>query len=356
MTSSLALALLLAAPAAHPNSISSSRVEIEGALVRHELLLDPLSILEVLPGIDADGDGRIGEGELERSAAQIAEYVGRHYRFFLVAPERRELERRLEGVELAPAPVPAPPSAAPWVRMRSRLDAGRSPSALEIEVRLFFLTSPDHRDFCTLVWDGLLAATALFSEFEPRRAFARAELPFVSPAGRILSGARAFGRVQIAFLLALLLAAKSRRAALRWVLFFTLARWLGYGLGIAELVRPPERFAELCASLSGAFVGATLLLRREERGLGLEASAFGVVHGLALAALARADTERLLRPLRAELLFALGLEAAQLVLLLVLGSLAIALRRRPRPGLRRALALALVLVGLQAFLASAGWL
>ena len=78
---SLALAVSIGAAGArapHPNSISSSRIEVSGARIRHELLLDPLAIFEVLPAADGDGDVRLDAAELAHARGPIGEYVARH--------------------------------------------------------------------------------------------------------------------------------------------------------------------------------------------------------------------------------------------------------------------------------------
>lgn len=361
-----ALALAAALAALHPNSLSSSTLVVEGARVRHELVVQPTGLIEVLPGIDRDGDGTLDADELEARREDVFEYVARHHLLRAGAEGAAPLERRLERLALAPPPFPAPPGTADWVRIDSSCDAPAPIELLAVESRLFFLTSPDHRDFCSVRWDGVEAFEATFSEFEPTRVFRRSEVEFVSSLGWIARGLREmlFGLEHAAFLAVLLAGARSARGAVRALGTFGLAWLAGYALELAALDPFPPRFVSLSVALSSAFLASQILLRRERASESqraaperlLEAAVFGAVHGFDLARAARVATSALEPALGSEVAFGCGGALGQLVALATALLLGRALRGRTLELARRAVALLALAFGLFAFASRAGWI
>ena len=93
MTIALIAALALLA---HPNSFSRTHLVVD----RHEVLATMecrvLSLLEVVPELDADGDGAVTERELERRRDEVFAYALAHYRL------RAGTDRELRGGESLP--------------------------------------------------------------------------------------------------------------------------------------------------------------------------------------------------------------------------------------------------------------
>ena len=67
--------LAVAALALHPNSLSSTRIEVHGPRIDVIVRCQTESLLEVIDGLDANGDGMVEALELEESADAIIAYV-----------------------------------------------------------------------------------------------------------------------------------------------------------------------------------------------------------------------------------------------------------------------------------------
>jgi len=133
--------------AAHPNSVSSSRVLVDGGEVRLELRCQAATLLEALP-LDRDGDGRLSADELERGLPELERAVLEGYR--LSAPADAESWIRLEG-KLVDARVVAPGE---HVDFLCRFASRKGIEALKIEFSLFGESNPWHRDQAQIVWNG----------------------------------------------------------------------------------------------------------------------------------------------------------------------------------------------------------
>lgn len=328
----LALAL---SGAPHPDSLSSSELVIRGRDAELTLRCQVLSLLEVVEGLDADGDGALGAAELAARRADVLGYVAGHYRL------RTGSERDLSGgselaatglsAELAGADASDPRGE---VDVRVRYAAPQEIRDLLIEMRLFLETSPQHFDVATLVWpDGtrethVLRASSPIVRSDPtgRGAFAA----FLALGFRHILG----GWDHIAFLVGLLLASWRLRSLLWVVTAFTLAHSVTLALAALDVVDVGRfsGFVEALIALSIAYVAAeTLVLPSEQRARWPEAFAFGLVHGLGFAAFLGdallAERSKLV-PLCA---FNLGVEAGQVVIVTALaGALALLPRRGSR--------------------------
>jgi len=100
-------ALLLALPAAlaaHPNSLSGSTIAVEGARIGHEITMQGLSLIEVVPQADANGDGRLDAAELAAARAEVVDYLDRNYRLWADADRSTPLAREVLSVELVEGP------------------------------------------------------------------------------------------------------------------------------------------------------------------------------------------------------------------------------------------------------------
>jgi hypothetical protein len=326
LTILLALAL---SGAPHPDSLSSSELAVRGREAELTLRCQVLSLLEVIEGLDADGDGSVGEAELAARQGDVLDYVARHYRLRTGTARDRSGGSALAASGISAARVDAGPDADSGYRLgavdvRVRYAAPVEITDLVIEMRLFLETSPDHIDVTTLIWpDGTRETHVL-----------RAARPLVrtDPTGR--GAFAAFLRLgfehilggwdHIAFLVALLLASRRLLSLLGVVTAFTLAHSVTLALAALEVVDTGRfgGFVEAVIALSIVYVAAeTLLLPRQTRARWPEAFAFGLVHGLGFAGFLGdallAERSRLV-PLAA---FNLGVEAGQVLIVAVLAIL-----------------------------------
>jgi hypothetical protein len=299
----LAAAALLAAAAPasrpHPNSSSSSTVVVEPGRVRVVLVCQTRSLAEALP-VDGNADLSLSPAELMAGREAIAEYALGHYRLLVESggdPARgRALEGRLTDLSAALDDDPFRPEELVTLELlfphpRDAAD-GRFDELL-IEVSLFERENPFHFDACTLRFGPAEPQTFLFG-IDGRAWWVEST---AARRPRVLSsffrlGAEhiATGYDHLAFLLALLLAAR----------------------GVRSLV-------ELSIAMSIAYVGALNLLLRTPSARWGEAFAFGLVHGLGVAGFVGQALAAEPLVLSALFGFNLGVEAGQLAVVIALG-------------------------------------
>lgn len=313
----------------HPDSLSSSTLVVRGREAELTLRCQVLSLLEVVEGLDADGDGRVEAEELGSREAEVLAYVDEHYRLRTGSDRDLEGGDRLVARGLSAELVDAPGNSVAGYRLgavdvRLVYTAPAEIRDLLIEMRLFLETSPGHIDVTTLVWpDGteethVLRASSPVVRSDPtgRGAFTA----FLALGFRHILG----GWDHIAFLVALLLASKRLRSLLWVVTAFTLAHSVTLALaalGVLDVGRFGG-FIEAMIALSIAYVAAeTLLLPGQRRARWPEAFVFGLVHGLGFAGFLgdalMAERSKLV-PLAA---FNLGVELGQVLIVALLAGL-----------------------------------
>lgn len=322
----LASAALAAAP--HPDSSSSSTVSVEPGRVRVELVCQTRSLAEALP-VDANADLSLDAAELAAGRAAIEDYALAHYRVLVGSggdPERgRALEGRLTGLSAALDDDPFVPEERVTLELLfphpDDPQGGRFDELL-IGVSLFERENPFHFDACTLRWGEAEPQSFLFG--------IDGEAWWVESAGarrpRVLSsffrlGVEhiATGYDHLAFLLALLLAARGVRSLVGVVTAFTAAHSLTLAAAALGWVRVPGSLVELSIAMSIAYVGALNLLLRTPSARWGEAFAFGLVHGLGFAGFVGEALASEPLVLSALLGFNLGVEAGQLAVVAALG-------------------------------------
>lgn len=328
------LPALILALASHPDSISSTRIEVEGRHARLALRSEERTFLEAAP-VDRDGDGRLSAAELRAGAWTLADCVREHYR----------VEALFEGA--APAPCPLDFVGLHGVENGSGLLAGKRALELDwtfelpadcqgLRVRsdLFVETNPLHRDQCEIVWNGAEPALRLLWSEDPEWSF----LPAAARPGVV----RQFlglgiehilgGYDHLAFLLALVVASRALSSLLWVVSSFTLAHSLSLGCAAQGWVVPPARAVEVVIALSIVFVALRNLFEREPRRLWPEAFGFGLVHGLGFAGALAETLAAQPQKLRALFGFNLGVELGQLAVVCVAVLLLALLRRTAHAG------------------------
>lgn len=295
--------------AAHPNSVSSSRIVVDGGAVRLELRCQAATLLEASP-LDRDGDGRLSADELAAGLPELERRIHEGYR--LSAAGGGGAWRPLEG-KLVEAHLVAPGE---HVDFLCRFESGEDVEALKVEFSLFHESNPWHRDQAQIVWNGATPRTRLLWVEDPTwvsRASASEGGTFFQYVGmgfeHILSGYD-----HIAFLVALVVAARRLRALLGVVTAFTVAHSVTLALASLDVVRLPAGPVEALIALSIAWVGLRTAIDPRPRRLWPEAFGFGLVHGLGFARILAESLATEAQKLGGLVGFNLGIEVGQLAI------------------------------------------
>lgn len=331
--------LLLVATAAlagpHDDSVSFSRVEVEATTLTVELRVQALSVVEVLPWMDSDGDQLLSEAELASRPAELGGYVLEHYRL------------HGDGLALRPEAFPVavhdPAAIVPgtWAVLTWSVPLEAAPRELVLEVDLFLEGSPGHLEFTEVCYRGVDLPAATLGPGGGRWSY-------VAPtrweaASRSLAGLRGRSFLQALLLLAAALACAGPRplalagAGLGGVALGLV--WVRFGAPL-----PPARPLELAAILGAAYVAADLALLPRRRAPWVEAWTFGLLLGMAHG---REAAQRLASELHAgwRVLVEVGTTGTVALLLAAL------VARTVQGGARRGVAGALALLGLVLFAA-----
>ena len=157
----------------HPNSRSISRLVVDGPRIQLDLRCQVASVLEV---VDADRnlDLWLSDEELTASRDEIAAYLLDHFVLRTDSGGAPDGGRRLEGSLLAMVIQEEVGGLIPeqWVVSTFTFEDEREVSDLLVEMTLFLLTSPDHRDVSQLVWHGEALPATVFFMGDFRRRFA----------------------------------------------------------------------------------------------------------------------------------------------------------------------------------------
>jgi hypothetical protein len=327
-----ALALAFAA-AAHPQSQSTSRITVAGASVRLELRCQAAALIEALGG-DLDRDGALSGSELEQARASIGSYVAQRYRLLALGAEQGTAPIELALADLGPVAAAEAPLGEPWIQVELAGTAPEASRGLRAEIALFREENPLHLDTATVLWADEAPRVFVAGPEAPGWTFEPAAVRRAGVLATFLrEGARHIlqGADHLAFLLALLLAARTLAGVAATVTAFTAAHSVTLALAALDVVRVPSRPVELAIALSIAYVALENLLAPRSSSRWVEAFAFGLVHGLGFAGFL--GQALIAEPLRLAALvgFNLGVELGQLA---VVVPLALALRFLPgaRPG------------------------
>lgn len=323
--------LLAAALGLHPNSLSTSRVLVEGKDVTVTLRCQGLSLVEVVPSVDANGDGIYSAAEVAASEAELREYIAGHYR---VSSGEERLELKHYSAKLR-AGDPTSLFDAQLVDFTLGFEATEPLREVVLDVELFLLTSPDHRDLCQVQW---YEREAIFAQFDADQRQWRgppADPNAPAPGGSVLGSFFTLGVDHIlsgwdhlAFLAALFLSTRGLRALFGVVTAFTLAHSVTLAIASLTDIELPGRMIEIVIALSIAYVAADNLLRPAARARWPEAFVFGLVHGLGFAGFLGESLLAASSQTAGLIGFNLGVEAGQLAVVCVL---ALVFRWMPRP-------------------------
>ena len=79
---SILVAALASIGPAHPDSLSRSRLVVSGMEARLTLRFQAISLLEIFPELDLDGDGVLVSVELDAGRSPIESYLTQHWRLW----------------------------------------------------------------------------------------------------------------------------------------------------------------------------------------------------------------------------------------------------------------------------------
>ena len=308
----LALAVLAGS---HPDSLSSTRVVIDGREARVTQRFQALSLIEVLPALDGDGDRILSAPELAEARGEIERYLLGAWRLSAGSVALAGVLERLEPDD----PAALGPFDLQRVEAEFVFRGEQELAVVTLESRLFHETNPWHKDLVSVVFHGVDPVPHTFEGPDARWTFepARVRRPGVlAQFVRLGVDHIRTGFDHQAFLLALLVCSRRLRTLIGVVTAFTLAHSLTLACAAVGWIDVPARFVELAIALSIAYVACDNLLRREPRNPWFEAFFFGLLHGLGFAGFL-ADAlvgEPLL--LTALVGFNLGVELGQIVLVL----------------------------------------
>ncbi len=273
-------ALLLLA--LHANSLSASRIEVTGGRLVHELEIQTLSVVEVLPELDRNQDLALDPDERASGEDAIVDYVRRHYVIRDGGPEGARIRGRLVLLRES-SPDANLTFASQRLLLRFEHEQEQPLTGLNVEVSLFETTSPGHRDFCLLAWAQHPDLPWTFSVEAPVLAFepvsgrlAKVGLDHVR---RGALGALSFELLGLAAVLAL--ACGSVRAARIAGLSAAVACGGAVLVACALADVLPERLLELAAALVVPYAAAETAFGRTPRPMALEGGLFGIVIGSA---------------------------------------------------------------------------
>jgi hydrogenase/urease accessory protein HupE len=327
------LIALLLSLAAHPDSVSSTHIQVTGTHVSLELRSEERTFVETAP-VDRDGDGKLDAAELRAAAWTLADYVTQRYH---VAPlvdgavrdpsELRFLDAR--AIESGSGILTG--KRALQLSFECELPAGCD--GLRISSALFVESNPLHRDQCEIVWNGAAPATKLLWSEAPSWTFRALsdERPNVVREFLALGVEHILtGFDHLAFLLALVVASRGLRSLFWVVTSFTLAHSISLGCASMGWVVPPARAVEIGIALTIVYVALRNLFEDRPRRLWPEAFGFGLVHGLGFAGALAQTLSAEPQKLRALFGFNLGVEIGQLCVVLAAVGLLAAARKLAR--------------------------
>ena len=321
----LALLLLLCVTQVHAHKASTSylRLQVQGTVVDGRLDI-ALRDLDYALGLDSDNDAQLTWGEVRRQQQRIIDYA--LHRLVLRA-DLAHCTLRVREMLIAEH------SDGRYASLELAGQCPHEPVSLGIDYELLFDVDAQHRGLLSLEFQGNHGG--LFAPEQHTLRFISADASRMQVSVQYLRAGLWHvwsGWDHMLFLAGLFLPAVLRRNGRLWlpaanlrrtlrdtavmVTMFTLAHAFTLTLAAIGLFAPPTRWVEVAVAASVLFAGMNNLLPMVYRRLSWLAAGFGLVHG---AAMAGALIELGMPPggrVWALLAFNLGVEAAQLVVLL----------------------------------------
>jgi hydrogenase/urease accessory protein HupE len=309
---------------AHKASSSYLQLQMQDAAVQGRWDIS-LRDLDYALGLDSDGDTLLTWGEVRAQQARIAEYALAR---LTLRADRDRCRIAVESVQIADH------SDGRYASLALAGHCPHEPISLAIDYALLFDVDALHRGLVNLEFRG--THSGVFGPEQRSARFNATGAERFTVFGQYFRAGVAHlwtGWDHMLFLAGLCLPAVIRRRGREWlpaaslrtalidsavlVTAFTLAHALTLTLAAAGVFSPPARWVESAVAASVLFAGLNNLVPMVYRGLFWLAGAFGLVHGAAIAGalieLGLPAGDRVW----ALLAFNLGVEAAQLAVLLV---------------------------------------
>ena len=319
-----ALFLLVALPAfAHKVGISRGVYEVDGASLHAEITFARPEIASAVPGLDANGDGRLSDQEVARGRGPLATTV-------VAGIEVSSSQGRCRG-ELEQAALTANDGLA----LRLNYRCPDAPPSFRLRMSLLSTLSVGHRHLAAVATASSPSADTVTSVlYEARPEFEVPAQP-AATAGTVAGPLFTLGIEHILtgfdhllFLLGVVLIGGKLRTLLLAVTAFTLAHSVTLGLAALGVWAPSPSVVEPAIALSIVYVGVENWFVADASRRWLLTFPFGLVHGFGFAgALREIALPKAQVPL-ALLSFNLGVEAGQVLVLAVVLPLLFWLRRR----------------------------
>jgi hypothetical protein len=302
---------------AHTMGVSTGDYTLVGTRLRAEIVLGAGETALAVPGLDANGDGRVTQTEVDRAATALQ---ASFFDPLEVLADGARCKPTLEGAVLDPSDS---------LRLRGAFECPAVPIRLHLHFGFLDRMPSNHRHLATAHVAG--------GDVETLAVFTRPDLDVLvagAPSHGFLSLVRGgiehilSGADHLAFLLALVLGGtlvareEKKFTQLGPLLAMLTAFTVGHSVSLAVAAlggfAPSARFVEPAVALSVAYVGAENLFARTVRHRWLLTFPFGLVHGFAFAGgLLPLGLPRGQLP-AALFAFNLGVEAGQLLVLVVL--------------------------------------
>ena len=318
----IVVALLLSVrPAlAHPTPFTYLDIRVNQGRVEVDLVAH---MIDVAHDLNVDPPERLLRAdELEVYSANITAMLAARFRL------------QADGVLLQAGPWSSP-EALPErqsIKMSGRFDLPDAPGMVRLDA-LMFPYDPMHQTFVNVYESDALALQAILDQSKTTVEFFSGSREGVWAVGRrfIGSGVRhiAVGPEHVLFLVGVLLLGASPRQLAFIVSMFTVAQVITLTLATFNVLSPPGRIVEPAVALSLVYLGADNLMVRDGKDLrGWITFGFGAIHGFGFAnVLRQMDLPR--HALGWSIFsFSVGVEIAQLIIVVVVGLAFASLRAR----------------------------
>ncbi|WP_139491832.1 HupE/UreJ family protein [Brevibacillus dissolubilis] len=321
---------------AHAYSVSYSTLKIDENIVELSYSIDTLSVIEGLGG-DADQNGVLEQKELESIEEKLEEWVEDSVVIEYDNQQQAEEIKEIKVTRLQDKPFVtvvmtyAPPKAGQLLTMNDGIQPTSAGSNYADFVTIHYqgqvsqaVLQGDQRE-----WSMLLTEQQEQQEQQPRPDPAQAQ-PSTGQNGQVAATSpwMSFfvlgtehiltGYDHLLFLLALLIGRQSLKQYIWVITSFTIAHSITLTLAVLGWIDLPGWIVEPVIALSILYVAVENIFRREMNRRWALTFAFGLIHGLGFASILREmnlPTENLVASL---LSFNLGIEAVQLLLVLIL--------------------------------------
>jgi hydrogenase/urease accessory protein HupE len=305
------LLVLRATPSqAHAVGVSRGEYRADGTRVRADLVFARKELLATLPGLDADRDGELTSGDLERAHDELSDWMQRG---MVVRVAAGPCAGGLEGATLTQQD---------GVDLAAVYQCPQQASAFSVRLGLLAELSLGHRHLLTAIFPSQTLRAVLY-EAEPALELAPPGVVAGAPGGAGPSPFRLgvvhllTGYDHLLFLLALLLVGGPLRSVLLVVTAFTLAHSVTLAVAVLGIWTPRPTLVEPAIALSIAYVGIENCVAPHLRRRWRLAFLFGLVHGFGFAGALREAAVSAVPPPLALASFNIGVEAGQLAVLAV---------------------------------------